>query len=239
MRLATLAVLIFTLAGALRGEDVDVYLIPVAPQLQAGAYGSLWTNEFTVHNAATTPFVIRTTTCSPVIVSCLAHDVLLQPGQTLTPTVYRDAGALEAGWIQVQRPHAGLAMQLRIRDLSRQAEEWGTELPLINLESFRSSIQLLDVPTDPRFRVTLRVYSTKATSAQVRLLTAGSTTPLSEQTVNLIGDFPTEAQVPLPANLAATNLRIEIAGLGSELLWAFASITSNITQHVTTITPQP
>lgn len=51
--------------------------------------------------------------------------------------------------------------------------------------------------------------------------------------------FPSYAELDLPASSAGDDaLRLEIASSGNSL-WAFVSVTDDVSQEVTIITPQP
>jgi IPT/TIG domain len=50
---------------------------------------------------------------------------------------------------------------LRVADLNREDTTWGAELPIVRETDFRvrETIELLDIPADRRFRVSLRLYT--------------------------------------------------------------------------------
>ena len=63
-------------------------------------------------------------------------------------------------FLLVEASHAPrVAMGLRVRDLSRQLDTWGAEIPIVQESDFRSgNADLLDIPIKPGFRQMLRVY---------------------------------------------------------------------------------
>jgi hypothetical protein len=152
---------------------------------------------------------------------------------------------------------------LRVRDLSRQALTWGTTIPVIReAQTFASRLELLDVPTDARFRVALRVYDFDAPnsrSVRLRIYDRSKDNPvptLPPQTA--LVDVVLRLETPvedvygaIPASAAVTDLigafpqlssapivRIVLDPVSTDLrFWAFASVTNDETQHVTAITP--
>ena len=152
---------------------------------------------------------------------------------------------------------AQVEFALRAFDTSRSATNAGTEIPVVRQEQFRKTpIHLLNVPVDPAFRLTLRLY-------ELHLKIAGFTIRIRDQATGaLLGErdvvlaFPLESHwismfeppnaqigdltsfVPTGTTLPS-RLRIEIVprSEGSEF-WAFVSITNNDTQHLTLVTPQ-
>ncbi|HUP44234.1 MAG TPA: hypothetical protein VM779_01865 [Thermoanaerobaculia bacterium] len=143
---------------------------------------------------------------------------------------------------------ARLSFNLRVRDLSRQAETLGTEIPVVRESEFLTEkMTLLNVPTDERFRPMLRVYRFLAFleppgTVRLRFYRIGVTPDvlLSEQTLALAGSGIGYAQLASfpPEVLNETAVRIDLELLTPMQFWAFVSVTNNATQHVTIITPQ-
>ncbi len=141
-----------------------------------------------------------------------------------------------------------------IRDLSRQAEALGTEIPVVReRDLFDRPFQLLNVPTDPRFRVALRLYDLETELAPraitVRFMSMTSDDVIATKEVALqktIGPRPAYAAIgdlvgAYPELAGKGPLRIEIDPdviPGQRTMWAMVSVTNNETQHVTVISPQ-
>jgi len=167
-------------------------------------------------------------------------------------------------FVYVGAPGAGkVIFSLRVRDLSRQALTWGTAIPVIREEqTYTTRLQLLDVPTDARFRVALRVYDFDAPtsrSVRLRIYDVSQDTPIATlppQTAlvdvvlrlelpvdNLYDAIPGSAVMTdligaFPQLSSARILRVVLDPVSSDLrFWAFASVTNDETQHVTAITP--
>jgi hypothetical protein len=230
-----------------------------------GAYGSLWQSRFTVRNASAGSYIIDW--CSPVKENegCqldLVGDEELRSGETQTAlpgrypkpvngvagaVVYLDGFGLSTD------PESDLTFQLRVADLSRSATSAGTEVPVVREKSFRTAtFEILDVPVDPRFRLTLRVFEMNLDRASfaVRVLDQATNAPVGAALVKTF----TPPQGPrrfqpgfgevtdlIPATVSAlpSSVRLEIEPLTrGSAFWAYVSVTNNESQQVTLATPQ-
>ena len=141
---------------------------------------------------------------------------------------------------------------LRVQDLSRRADTWGTEVPVVRESGFtHEAISLINVPADNLFRLMLRVYeSDSAGQARVRIDVFRQSTDERLGTVETA--LPTREPViynPGYAQISITDLFPNIHGQDrlritvtpttpGANIWAFVSVTNDDTQQVTTITPQ-
>jgi hypothetical protein len=125
---------------------------------------------------------------------------------------------------------------------------FGTEIPVVREREMTSrSLDLVAVPTDSRFRRTLRIYATGPTFLWVNFTDGAET---FQRTVTLaaggdgfepayaeLSDFPTFA-----SGAKQATVTIEAPPTASPFpqppYWAFISVTNNDTQVITTITPQ-
>ncbi len=149
-----------------------------------------------------------------------------------------------------------LAINALARDLSRQSEALGTEIPVVRERDFEERrILLTNIPSDPAFRVTLRAYALDPieldgrmnywlydleTGAQVAFGILRLEPPADEHTPwsGTIGDL----LVAHPEIVNKGRLRLSISPLRPDSgarFWAFVSVTNNETQHVTVISPNP
>jgi len=231
-----------------------------------GAFGSQWKTLMAIHNPTTQEFHINW--CNEEVCSrVLVPNAQLMPGETQTtlPEFTDEAlngvggprllhiGPLGAGSL----PPSQLSFALRALDVSRLETNAGTEVPVVRQEQFRTATtNLLNVPVDPNFRLTLRIYETKLQRAdfRVRVFDQLSNFPLGNKVLSLSYRFePSDTEMYEPPYvqigdmydlvLSIVNLpprlRVQIEPLtpGSEF-WAFVSITNNETQHLTLVTPQ-
>lgn len=234
--------------------DYARYLLPVYARDTSGGYGSRWASEWTVLNASSETLRIGGPFCgaiSPCFPSTWA------PGEYAQRAFY--PGSYNGVFINVPKPlDHDVAQELRVRDVSRESEGWGTELPLVRTTEFRPAMYLIDVPTDPRYRATLRVYSDRSTNVRIRVVDqdAGPDPAPLDESVHALEDPGFEPEFrprylqldPLTAAVrAAANghpVRVEVFVEDDSIIdpppsiWAFVSITNNDTQQVTTITPR-
>jgi len=177
---------------------------------------------------------------------CLAPIVayFLGPGQEVGPGDLGPSGN-PGRFLSIRRDAIdSLAMNLRVHDVTRDALNYGTEIPFVRESQFAiNRISFVGVPTDPRFRNTLRIYTTAPGDVLVTVgnrppvrvaLTGGS---LFEPGYGIFTDFPT-GTAPVRVTIETdpdivTLLPIEVP------LWAFITVTNNETQVISTITPQP
>ncbi len=144
-----------------------------------------------------------------------------------------------------------VAMNLRVYDRSRSMQNFGTEIPIVRENRFTEGYErltLLDVPTDPRFRNTLRIYATGPTKVIVQV--SGPTISPVDREVDLVAGanvyepaMATFSAFPTGVGLAEVIIRIPTPTIAppppAPRLWAFVAVTNNDTQMITTVTPQP
>ncbi len=235
------------------------HLVPLTRDL-AGANGSQWVTQWTMVNPYEIPVIIPGTNCPPNVSPCVTPwSIAPRQMQAMYPLPRTSPG--EGAFVYLPLSLSEVGGELRVRDISRSAEGWGTELPVVSYEDFHETIWLLDVPTDPRFRSTLRIYGPTEAQAQVRLkiYPRSGRTPIVEQLVDLRGldvieptPFPTQpsyAQLdPITEAVRASGeprVRIQVSYEMPPFtnppvtlpIWAFVSLTNNVTQQVTAITP--
>ena len=236
------------------GEPTDAFeriVVPLlVPPTTPGAFGSQFVTDFSLwgtggenipvfgvgHNPCAGPIIILCPGVPSVFLTNLrprvdvpvsAFNTYGNPGLTL--------------WIP-KGAYDRIAASLRVRDLSRQLESWGTAVPLVPEREFRTGfLALLDVPLISGFRDTLRMYSIDPdVSAHVRVVRFdGSVSREFDVDLGILLDMfhPGYAQIgdfPLDPYL----VRIEIEPRpASKRIWAFMSVTHNETQHITIVTP--
>jgi hypothetical protein len=261
-------ILLFFFAGALApsGQEIETetFLVPISLHRGdgpiPGAFGSLWTSTLFFRNETAGDVMV-----SPHYWDCgrgTCNFLPIRPGTTVELELL---GRL----ITVEKPSEGAVFfNLRVRDISRQSQTWGTEIPVVSQRDFLEvSTTLLGVPATSEFRHTLRLYEV-----------SGTLMPVTFVRVRVFGTDPKIHSVPPPPSASdvflgeavvpihparAGSFRFtpgyteihdlgEIASLeGWDLVtvqiepvteglqyWAFISVTNNETQHVTTITPQ-
>ncbi|MFA6954689.1 MAG: hypothetical protein WC538_02315 [Thermoanaerobaculia bacterium] len=251
-------------------DDWEALLLPIhIPNVVEGAYGSRWIIDWSVLNENETPLEAG--------LDLLAIDVSCQVTCPAFPPLY--PGAVES-YLRLVSPNIGspppvalfhvrkeaaehLTGSLRTRDLTRQSENWGCEIPIIRERELQSSVTLVDVPREERFRQRLRIYDPVYPAEPARVEFFDPSGPLLvAKEVELawpvgsigglppVGRFPGSPGFPLQPAVAEIDLgavpelqgheriRIRVTARYGQKIWAFVSITNNETQHVSTVTPQ-
>jgi len=254
-------------SGAIAAAPVfERILLPVAVRAPInGAFGSVWTTTITILNAADRPVDIRGYDWAPA--GCGIPECGGPPptpsGVTFFPKPL--PSPLPGSLLYVDSTAAAdVHVGLRLQDLSRQSETWGTEVPVVReKDMYVTTFELLDVPLTDGFRQILRLYNVNAVGtpvahARVRFYRVdpavysltdpfGPRPPadplLLEETVTFaVNNGLGYAEIPniaaMSSLMGSSRVRIEIIPVEPNvLLWGFVSVTNNATQHATLITP--
>jgi hypothetical protein len=250
--------LVIAVLASLPAAAVERVLLPVAIQGEVpGAFGSRWVSELVITNTGLTPAEIG----GSIDYGCWGIVPCMPPSLPARATAYPRPELLTegipAGFLFLHSGADALAIHLRVQDVSRQAQTWGTEVPVVReSDAFTTVVHLQDVPVTPGFRQLLRIYGFDGGAVRIRVYRIVPTTqfPDRAQPDELLGEHavalpspafglknvPAYAQIDLadlPAS-DATRVRLEIESATEGLkFWAMVSVTNNETQHVTLITP--
>lgn len=225
-------------------------LVPLNPGSVSGAFGTLWTTTLWASNGSDADLRIRC--LSPSDSDCVAlnaHSTI----QVASPGVEAQHGffmLVRSGFPPAQVvPENGIAFDLRVTDSSTAPHSAGVEIPLVRPSDFASLVLLSPVPLNGHSRLKLRIYGGSrgegAVQATVHAMGATTNRDVMTTTVTLQGGdrtfpprFPSYAELNLPVSSAGDDaLRLEIASSGA--VWAFVSVTDDVSQEVTIVTPQP
>ena len=233
------AALIYYDRAAVDPAVFEPILFPVSFQ-GPGALGSQWlTENFIYANRSAAYFrdPLPCTDCSYAF-GLLARQ-LFNNGNPWGHVLYAMRGTTET-----------LTLASRIRDTSRQSQTAGTEVPVVRESDFRGQLRFLNIPVDPRYRVTLRVWSLGDDSQFLTTVDSSAiseTTPAQQQLLRVSKipgtsmSFGTMDVTSLltKANNNPTNLTVAGASnlIVTPSIWGMLSITNNDTQQVTIISP--
>lgn len=237
-------------------SDLEQILLPLVLSAPvSGAYGSIWKGEVLFFNASSEEVPVSAPNCNPFVLTPCPPPLRLLPQSTQAPTLYPLPGP--AGGVLIYVPRRNIHdvdISLRVQDISRQAQTWGIAIPVVRSTDYQSVARLNGIPTDSRFRTTLRVYDYGGSSGSpitVRIFDPSSAQPLVDTRLELRAaqdpqTYPGYLQIDgltdvFPAIRGHEVVRVEVASasIPPRPLWAFLSVTNNETQHVTLITPSP
>jgi hypothetical protein len=210
-------------------------LFPVSFQ-GPGALGSQWLTESFIYAGGSQALFrdpLPCTTCGRSLT--LGSKQLINTGDPWGHVLYAMRGTTGT-----------LDFASRIRDTSRQALTAGTEVPVVRERDFRGVLRFLNVPTDARYRVMLRLWSLEDFPQFVVFV---SSPPVIGQQTLTVTKIPLASMwfgsmdvTPLLATSNGTPTQMTISGFNGSLpspaIWGMLSITNNDTQQVTIISPQ-
>jgi len=263
-----LCILMIAMSAVAQDAGSERVLLPVwSNDIVSGAFGSLWKTELAIVNRGTDPVQIDGYDYGCTLATC-APTPPTPAGVTFSPILQWVPTGVQGFFLYVARDRSrNVQFELRVRDLSRQQETWGAEVPVVREQDFRTStFDLLDVPLTTGFRQTLRVYDVDPSlgPSQVRIQVFGTThrlTPFSTAAqaapadpllLDISRDFryatsgsgvfnyPGYVELTDFGQSAAAfeSARVEIQPVTTgHRYWAMVSVTNDATQHVTMITP--
>lgn len=261
MRKLILSTLLF--AGVLDGQTSPVQRVLVPIYGGAfGAFGSQWISELRVMNTGSGGAVIDNVGLGCTTNECFPDP--FAPGTSIDASLsIRDVlggtGIPGALLLVKKDVLSQFEFQLRVRDISRDAERWGVAVPVVPESLARERVDLLGVPIDSRYRQMLRVYAfDRLSGSQVRVRIYGATAnplqiptssdALLAETILPLQLAPTAsmpsyaelsnlAQLPGVAGSPFNEIRVTAESLQPLGIWAMVSVTNNTTQEVTVIAP--
>lgn len=230
------------------------YLLPVyVPFPVDGAVGSRWVTEVMLSNGSDVPVRVENVGSVTTVgqVNAPIPPGLSMPLQFASLTITE----VPARFLDIELGARRFAVQLRVRDVTRESLSYGAEIPVVHhSRASNEVINLASVPISDEYRNLLRIYDFEQVphaSVRVRVygvmtrepadftpdpLVAEMTVPLTVRTC----DQPGYAQVPIPAQgdtYPLVRVEIEPTSLDSRI-WALVTLTNNTTQQVTVVSPK-
>ena len=211
-----------------------------------GAEGSRWTTELRGFH--------RDTDVARVSGDPASEAGTVSGRTAFTPSVETDRQGAGRFVYVAEEDVEAVVLNLRARDISRETVNLGTEIPVIGIDQTFAGgedITLVNVPTEALYRQKIRVYDFDGEfgrSVTVRVYGEDESTPIVTRQLTLTSgdvnsDYPAhpgQAEIDLNAlpglaGIDRATVIIETPAEGN--WWAFASITNNETQLITTVTP--
>lgn len=234
-------------------ESFERVLLPILSPPVNGAFGAQFHTDLRIANKGNTDwlevFGVREPCPLPVPDCTIEWDKPIEVARDAekNPEQVEYNGTPGRFVFVTKQELSSLAMNLRVYDVTRAALNFGTEIPVVRETEFvNDRIVLTGVPTDPRFRNTLRIYAKDAFWAHVKVgdrpsqrirVEPQQPVDLFQPAYAIFNDFPI-GDAPVRVTIDAepdfqTVLPVETP------FWAFITVTNNDTQVITTITPQP
>jgi hypothetical protein len=229
------------------GADFERLLLPVFTPPVHGAFGSEFHTELRAYNDGKFTLTVHgfERQCTVLCIPLPDLPFELPPGQEILPQDFLYTGNPGLFIYVPKERFSDLSMNLRVHDVTRDDENFGTEMPIVRDTDFRTNhLVLVGVPTDPKFRNTLRIYSPELTNVRISIddrppvhvaLAAGA--DMFTPAFAMFSDFPTGTD-KVRVTIDVESLIISLLPIETPI-WAFITVTNNDTQTISTITPQP
>ncbi|MBV8516642.1 MAG: IPT/TIG domain-containing protein [Acidobacteria bacterium] len=239
--------LTFTFTGP-SGTRFERVLLPIFTPPVQGAFGSEFHTEVEVWNPQSTGVVTLFGAETDSSVDIDPSVALIPDGKTTLSRAPQHFNGNPGHFLYVAEGDFDLiGATLRVHDVTREATSFGTEIPIVREREFSPSqtIAFPHVPIDPRFRNTLRIYSTEATTVTVKVgaqtfgVTLQPGRDMYEPAYAAFTNFPNDGIGATTVTVEPTFIPVDPPLPGTNVpVWAFISVTNNDTQQITTITPQ-
>ena len=264
MRLTLFSLLLLSLSAAPvvvaedNPADYTATLVPLVSHGLRGANGSVWDSELYVFNGSHLPLRMPGFSDSPVLP--IDPSLVIAPHTTELINLYPRDG-VDGAFLYV--PNTMLSttkMSLRVRDTSQNATSLGDEVPVVRVDQAGHELTIFDVPVDPKYRATLRIYGFTPAPMPVRVTIYPEIgVPALRQFDVTLNGILTAVFDPFPLHPAyialdplgdairssiVRRVRIEITNFAPIItpppakIWAFVSLTNNETNQVTMVTPK-
>ncbi|HEY0159044.1 MAG TPA: IPT/TIG domain-containing protein [Thermoanaerobaculia bacterium] len=233
----------FTFTGGAPLDEFARLLVPINIHAVKGAQGSeFYTELYAIAKRGTPGVYGLLMECWFV---CVRNDPWDYPERLTTEEAkYGPPDATPERFLYIRRQEAGqVSLSLRAYDVSRDEENYGTTIPVVNFdEASDTVIAFPSVPSHPKFRNTLRIYSDVAMKVTIEAGDVQEVVQLEpgasvfEPAFAMWGNFPSDAG-QIRVRLTAEVANNPPAYLGR--IWALLTVTNNDTQHITALWPQP
>ena len=237
--------------------ELEQIIFPIAILAIDASHGTRWMSDISVYNDSDQAVPIDPEICFSIgrFFDCIQSARRIPPHSSMRIEPWSRSADTP---FLILRPPADLAARLhfsvRLRELSRDADGPGTEIPVLRSRDFQQNqVWLASVPTNGRFRSTLRVF-TRGDSVVVRVRDAATGELLLEREIRRF--YPTDGDpfgtvtlndlLSQAAVRTRETVRIEVESTSlvwapavwAPPVWALLTLTDNETQRVQIFTPQ-
>lgn len=245
MKKAAFAVALLLLASSALANPsgwITVF-VPLNPAtLTNGANGAKWVTQLWVSNTSDREFPV---VCDSRIFEPPQPPCGTLPAHSSTRIISPDF-LQHPGWFfnvlsSFVNPVPPDALNFTLRTSNEATPQVAaTEVPVVTPDAFRNSLALPHVQLNGQSRLRLRVYGLDNGVANVRAVGLTTKTEVWSTTLQMKGldqNAPSYAEVDVLSSFvtADTALRIEVTS--DVKVWAFVSITDNVTQQFTIVSP--
>jgi hypothetical protein len=240
--------LAFTFNGPVPDTFVR-FLLPTFTGPVRGANGSEFHTEFRASASRTTSAPVRVfglqPECQVLCVPTESTPFEITPEDPLEPNDVSQNGT-PARFLYMHATDVGyFSPNLRVFDVSRDADNYGTEMPVVHQREFsEEELTMLGVPSDSRFRNTLRIYNVRFLPMVVTMhIDGGEGVRIVVPAATSIFNPGVASYTDFPQNVGPMTVTLDQpAAQGDEEfrepVWAFITVTNNDTQLITTVTPR-
>jgi hypothetical protein len=259
--------------GPIDMRNYERILVPLALQNPVpGAFGSQWAGEFWASNHSQYPVelfsdVSCTLVCPQFLVPEPPYPQLAPQSVTRVEVPGGGAAGVHAFLFYLQKgATADVDFSLHVGDVSRAADNAGTEIGVVRESAFRgTTFDILNVPIDTLSRATLRLYDPDGNdnvSADLAFYSMASNTLIASTNVPLhppvrrpateiartapafasfgqIADIRNAFAFTQGSSFPTGRVRVRVTLRdGASRGWAFVAVTNNTTQLITTYKPE-
>ena len=247
--LALAFLLLASAAFANPGGWVTVF-VPLNPGVVAGAGGTQWTTTLWISNTSSQEFPVICDSnnflappiAGPGCPNIPAHSTISYPvpyGTLAHQGFFLNVASIFGNFV----PADALDITLRTNDSVSAPHSAGTEIPIVRPDAFRNTLALPNVPLNGHSRLRLRVYGMDNSDVTVRAVGLTTNTEVWRTTLSMKGAnpdpglYPSFAEVNILSSFATADDALRIELTSPVKVWGFVSITDNVSQQFTIVSP--
>ena len=188
-----------TVAAADEPVSYERVLLPVVVKGEVpGALGSRWTTQLSILNNVAQDVDVKGYVTAPRGCPILCNpSPLTRPAIAFYPAIASPGTVTQGAILLLDRRFSdSVEVHLRVQDISRQSQTWGTEVPVVREKGlYQGTLNLLDIPIGAAFRQTLRVYDVDARPDAVVRVRFYRVNPATDTTSEVLDPTPPDLLV--------------------------------------------